>query len=87
MFQMKKSFNNFSFEQCEKNYIIIKEADDPIFNYLIKSGEFEVSIKCSLIELNTIINYFGGVNLNEKEEEYYLMKNIINSLIKNIILR
>ena len=74
--QLIKSFNNnFVLEHCEKNYILIKNNEEPKFTYLIKTGEFEVSIKSSLIHINKIIEYFGGVNLNKKEEEYDYNRN------------
>ena len=64
-----KIFPNFIFERIDKNSFLFKEGQEPMFIYFVKSGEFEISMKNSMIEINKKIAYLEGMSENYIQEE------------------
>ena len=71
-----KIFSNFVLEKIEKNSNLIEEGNKPFFIYFIKTGDFEINIKNSIIEINKKIHYLGGDNGNDIQDQDLRFKSI-----------
>jgi CRP-like cAMP-binding protein len=69
----KMCVNAFTIRRVERKEYIIKENDEPINLFFIKSGQFEICMNKSVMEINELIRHFGGTvedDLNEYEVIY-----------------
>jgi CRP-like cAMP-binding protein len=69
----KFALNAFTTRRLERKDFLIKENDEPINVYFIKTGQYEICMNKSVMELNELIRYFGGKvddDLNEYEVIY-----------------
>ena len=70
-------YNYFKIESAETRKKIINEGDDISKIYFIKNGEFNVSMKKSLVQINDMIVYYGGVITKKLEEDEKMESDVI----------
>jgi CRP-like cAMP-binding protein len=69
----KMCVNAFTIRRLERKEYLIKENEEPINLFFIKSGQYEICMNKSVMEINELIRHFGGKvddDLNEYEVLY-----------------
>jgi CRP-like cAMP-binding protein len=68
----KMCVNAFTNRKIDRKDYLIKENEEPISVFFIKSGQFEICMNKSVMEINELIRYFGG-HLEDDLNEYEVM--------------
>jgi CRP-like cAMP-binding protein len=73
----KMCVNLFTNRKIERKEFLIKENEEPISIFFLKSGQFEICMNKSVMEINELIRYFGG-HLDDDLNEYEVIYEDVN---------
>ena len=78
-----KYFNLFVFMKFEPGDYIMSENEEAKYLYILKKGEYEISFKKSVGELNETIKKMGGISKHNLLPEDFLGSNFYDKQMKN----